>query len=132
MKKDITRYLQNYSLCAKRKGPVKSKHAPLKPIEVFVPLELVGIDYVGPLRVTSKESRYVLTMQDQFSRWPAAYAVHEISAETTVDCIENFVGDYGYPGKVLSERGSNFKLSFSRRACKTMGIQLRNTSTYRP
>ena len=37
-------------------------------------------------------------MQDKFPRWPAPYAVPEISAETTVDCIEKFAEDYGYPG----------------------------------
>ena len=35
-------------------------------------------------------------MQDKFPRWPSAYAVPEISAETTVDCIEKFAGDYGF------------------------------------
>ena len=132
MKRDISRHLQNCSLCAQRKDPKNRKHAPLKPIEVLGPLELVGIDYIGPLPVTSSGNKYVLTMQDQFSRWPAAYAVPEISAETTVDCIEKFAGDYGYPGTILSDRGSNFMSSTFRRACKKMGIQLRNTSAYRP
>ena len=132
MKRDITRHLRNCSLCAQRKGPKNRKHVPLKPIEVFAPLELVGIDYVGPLPVTSSGNKYVLTMQDQFSRWPAAYAVPEISAETTINCIEKFAGDYGYPSTILSDRGSNFMSSTFGRACKRMGIQLRNTSAYRP
>ena len=132
MKRDISRHLRNCSLCAQRKEPKNRVHAPLKPIEVFGPLEFVGIDYVGPLPVTTSGNKYVLTMQDQFSRWPAAYAVPEISAETTVKCIERFAGDYGYPCTILSDRGSNFMSSTFKRACKKMGVRLKNTSPYRP
>ena len=68
MKRDITRHLQSCSLCAKSKGPVNNKHSPLKLIEVFGPLEHVGIEYVGLLPATSKGHWYVLAMQDQFLR----------------------------------------------------------------
>ena len=93
MRKNITRHLQNCSLCAEIKGPVNNKHTPLKPIEVVEPIELVGINYGGSLPTTSKGNRYILTVQDQFSRSTAAYAVSEISAETTVNYIEKFAGD---------------------------------------
>ena len=106
MKKDIARHCKNCKGCAERKSPKNKTRVPLHPIESNAPLEIVGIDFVGPLPLTDEGNRYVMTFQDHFSRWPAAFPSKNATETKVVDCIQSFSRDFGYPDKILSERGS--------------------------
>ena len=57
MKKDIARHSKNCKGCAERKSPKNKTRVPLRPIESNAPLEIVGIDFVGPLPVTEEGNR---------------------------------------------------------------------------
>ena len=41
----------------------------------------VGIDLVGPLPITSRGNKYIVTLVDYFSKWPEAEALPDKSAE---------------------------------------------------
>ncbi len=41
----------------------------------------VGIDIIGPLPVTAKGNRYIVTLVDYFSKWPEAETLQNKSAE---------------------------------------------------
>ena len=41
----------------------------------------VGIDLVGPLPITSRGNKYIVTLVDYFSKWPEAEALSDKSAE---------------------------------------------------
>lgn len=97
MKKDVARHVKNCKDCAKRKSPKKARMVPLKPIIASEPLEIVGIDFVGPLPLTMGGNRYVMTFQDHFTRWPAAYALPQAKEEQVIQCIQAFSRDFGYP-----------------------------------
>ena len=84
------------------------KRAPLHPIEVTRPLEIAGVDFVGPLPTTEKGNKYIMTMQDHFTRWPVAYASPEATAKTVVEGVQSFARDFGFPDFILSDRGSSF------------------------
>ena len=132
MKKDVARHIRNCGGCAQRKSPRKQSVAPLRPIEVNEPLEIVGVDFVGPLPVTENGNKYVLTMQDHFTRFPAAFALEEAREHQVIECIRSFARDFGYPKKILSDRGSSFLSDLVKRACRSMGIAHSKTSAYHP
>ena len=48
-------------------------------------------------------NRCIVSMQDHFSRFPAAYAIPEATSEAVVDCILRFSMDFGYPKCIPSE-----------------------------
>ena len=62
MKNDVARHVKNCRACPCRKSPKNMKRAPLHPIEVTQPLEVVGVDFVGPLPTTEKGNKYIMTM----------------------------------------------------------------------
>ena len=104
MKNDVARHVKNCRACARRKSPKNMKRAPLHPIEVTWLLEIVGVDFVGPLPTTEKGNKYIMTMQDHFTRWPAAYASPEATAKTVVEGVQSFARDFGFPDSILSDR----------------------------
>ena len=55
----------------------------LNPIEVHAPFYQIGIDFVGPLPITSKRNRYIIVAMDYLTKWPEAKAVSEATAEET-------------------------------------------------
>ena len=132
MKKDVARHVKNCRDCAKRKSPKICRPVPLHPIEVNEPLEMVGVDFVGPLPITENGNRYIMTFQDHFTRWPAAYALKEATDKEVVDCIRTFSHDFGYPATILSDRGSAFLSDLVKRACKVLNIKHNKTSSYHP
>ena len=105
---------------------------PLHPIEINEPLEMVGVDFVGPLPITENGNRYIMTFQDHFTRWPAAYALKGATDREVVDCIRTFSHDFGYPATILSDRGSAFLSDLVKRACKVLNIKHNKTSSYHP
>ena len=57
--------------------PLKTQAPVMTPIRVSSPLELVGIDLVGPLKETNEGHKYVLTMTDYFTKVkPLLISVH--------------------------------------------------------
>eukprot|EP00794_Sanderia_malayensis_P001170 gene1170-539_t len=116
MKKDVAAHCKNCKSCAARKSPKRPQTVPLNPIKVQAPLEIVGINFVGPLPVTTKGNRYVLTMQDHFTRFPAAYALEEANEYKVIECIQSSANDFGYPKTILSDRGAAFLSDLVKRA----------------
>ena len=82
---------------------------PLRPVEVTQPLEIVDVDFVGPLPTTEKGNKYIMTMQDYFTRWLAAYTSPEATAETIVEGVhdQSFSRDFGFPNSILLDRRSS-------------------------
>ena len=132
MKKNVARHVKNCRRCAERKSPKKRRTIPLHPIEVNEPLEIVGVDFVGPLPLTEDGNQYIMTFQGYFTRWPAAYALNQATEKEVIDCLRMFSWDFGYPKTILSDRGSAFLSQLVRRACKQLKINHNKTSAYHP
>ena len=131
MVKDVSRHLKNCQVCKTVKSG-KGHKAPLKPLVVTRPLEIVSMDVVGPLPVSDLGNKYIITMMDLFSRWPAAYPVNDMSAETVIRCLKDWGGAFGFPETILTDRGSNFTSDTMRRACKALNVKHVLTTAYRP
>ena len=44
------------------------KRVPLNSIESNAPLEILGIDFVGPLPITEEGKRFIMNFQDHFTQ----------------------------------------------------------------
>ena len=132
MKKDVARHIKNCKECAKRKCPKSIRPVPLNPTSVREPLEIVSVDFVGPLPVTEGGNRYIMTFQDHFTRWPAAYTLKEATEKEIIDCLRIFSHDFGYPTAILSDRGSAFLSDLVKKACKILNVKHYTTSSFHP
>lgn len=52
-------------------GPPKTPQAPMGTVQVAAPVERVAI--MGPLNETEHHSKYVLVVQDYFTKWVEAF-----------------------------------------------------------
>eukprot|EP00794_Sanderia_malayensis_P011340 gene11340-biopygen9039 len=132
MKSDIKRHIRHCEECAKFKSPKPAGKTPLKSIVTSRPLQIVAMDFVGPLPKSDRGNTYALVMVDHFSRWSVVYSVDNIEAETVAVKLQDFIHTYGCPEELLSDRGSHFTAELIKALTKQTGVKKIYTCAFRP
>jgi hypothetical protein len=73
----ISIWISQCEICGANKPPHKSSKAPLGSMPVGAPLDRLGTDLLGPLPVTPRGNKYILTITDYFTKWVEIFAVPE-------------------------------------------------------
>ena len=113
----------------------KVPNAPLCPIQVYAPMELVHIDY------TSIEStmelnkppmvKNVLVMMDHFMRYALAVMTKDQTTKTVTKVFyKHFIAVFGVCLNLLSDRDANFTSALVEELCAAFSIQKCRTATY--
>jgi transposase InsO family protein len=89
------------------------------------PNQLVAIDCSGPLPITTYGNRYLVVMQDHFTKWVVAKAVDGLSADRICEIIyHSWILAYGPMSILLSDNGTEFKNELlTEGLCKLLGIR---------
>lgn len=95
--------------------------------------EKIALDIVGPLPLSEKGNKYILTLQDDLTKYSQAYALPNLIAETIADCfVRNFICKFGSPKILLTDQGADFTSTLIKEVCKLFKIKKINTSAYHP
>ena len=90
----------------------------------------VHIDIVGPLP-PSRGYSYLLTCIDRFTRWPEAWPMTDITAETVALTFANgWIARFGVPSTITSDRQFESRLWTS--LMQLLGCQHLRTTSYHP
>ena len=118
------------SICAKLKPRFyKPSNPPL--IHATRPMERLSMDFKGPLPSSTK-TRYILTVVDEYSRFPFAFPCSDIDANTVVRCLTEIFTLFGEPGFVHSDRGKQFISSFVKSFLMKHRIGSSHSAAYNP
>jgi transposase InsO family protein len=130
---DVKEYIRKCEACAKRKTGHKMT-APLGDrLEAREFLDIVSLDIVGPLPITEKGNRYLLTFIDHFTRFCDAIPIARQDTETIArEFVMKIITQFGVPKKLLTDRGANFTSVLIQETCKLLKIQKLQTSSYHP
>jgi transposase InsO family protein len=135
MTKDISEYLQKCTVCQKSKNkhqmisraPLVQDHSPSKPFD------RVAFDVLGPLPESVNGNRYILVVQDYFSKWAEAYPLPHQKAELIATTLLNqWISRYGTPGIFHSDQGTNFESDVVQELFRILGIRKTRTTPYHP
>ena len=130
MQEEATQHILKCSRCLRRKTPPQV--APLQPILVTQPLELVHMDYLS-LEPSKGNIENVLAITDHFTRYALAYPSKTQTAQATARILwDNFICHYGFPEKFISDQGRNFESDFIKELCKIAGVKKVHTTPYHP
>ena len=133
MTEHIRQWSNDCMACATRKNPVTKIKVPLVPIMASKPMEMVGVDVVGPLPTTEDQNKYIVVFVCLFTRWVEAYAVpSQKSAVVARLFVERFVTTHGTPKKLLSDKGPNFTSELFREICKLTNTEKVYTTAFHP
>ena len=130
MQEEATQHVLKCSRCLRRKTPPQV--APLQPILVTQPLELVDMDYLS-LEPSKGNIENVLVITDHFTRYTLAYPSKTQTAQATARILwDNFICHYGFPEKFISDQGRNFESDLIKELCKIAGVKKVHTTPYHP
>jgi hypothetical protein len=131
MKREIEGYVKK---CQVNKTLGPRKRAPMEiTTTARRPFERCAIDIVGPTTETVKGNRYILTFQDDLTKFVVAEPIQAQDADTVArEFVRSIVLKFGAPEVALSDHGSNFLSELFRNTCKLLRIKKINTTAFHP
>jgi hypothetical protein len=134
MKQDIEDYIRKCVVCQKNKITQRKTKLPLHITDTpeFV-WQNCSMDIVGPLTQTYDSNRYLLTFQDELSKYTLAIPIVQQDATTVAKVfVEQIVLKFGIPQTLLTDQGSNFLSKLFANTCKLVRIKRIKTRAYHP
>ncbi|KAK6491574.1 hypothetical protein HHUSO_G3672 [Huso huso] len=132
MRSDVQRYCEGCWSCEARRNPVPPRRAPLQSIKAIRPFQFVCID-ITELPVTARGSRYILVVQDHFTKYVNLYTMADQKATTIAQHIcEQYIREHGIPEELFSNQGRQFESDLIQDLCKLLKIEKKRTMSYHP
>lgn len=134
MRKEVENYVKKCRSCQMNKMSKPRKRAPMEiTTTAEVPFEKCSLDIVGPMPETERGNRYILTFQDDLSKYVIAVPISHQDAETVAKgFVTHVVLKYGTPHTVLTDQGTNFLSDVFKNTCKLLKIKKIQSTAFHP
>lgn len=97
------------------------------------PFESIFLDIVGPITTSKKGNNYILTLQDDLTKFSTAYPLVSHDANSVSKAfVEGFVCQHGIPESILTDCGTEFMGKIFAACCKLLQIDKLHTTPYHP
>ena len=127
---DVNDYVTSCETCQKAKLHLPVK-APLVNTPIGRPLQLLQVD-VLEVTMSLKGNRYILVVEDSFTKWLECYPMPDQRAETITEILVDIISRLGIPEFLHSDQGRNFESRLLKETCKSLGIRKTHTTPYHP
>ena len=118
------------TVCQQAKLPTPAK-APLMSLPVGSPWEMLAVD-VLEVPVSTNGNRYLLVVQDYFTKWADAFPMPDQTARRITDILINLCARMGLPRIIHSDQGRNFESTILHQTLQAFGITKSHTTAYHP
>ena len=134
MKHDVENYVRRCEKCQVNKTLRPKSKAPMEITSTAKrPFERCSLDIIGPMTETDSGNKYVLTFQDDLSKFLIAMPIPHQDAETIArKFVLEVVLRFGAPGLILTDQGSNFLSDLFKSTCKLLKIRKVQTTAFHP
>ena len=130
--KDVVDYVTMCETCQRR--TLRRRQAELQEhVTAQYPMEIIGIDTVGPFVTSENGNNYIVTVIDWYTSWVEAYPVPNKEANTIAKVLmERFIPQHSCPRQMISDRGSEYVNAAIDLLSTKMKIKRSITTPYHP
>ena len=134
MYRDVRRFVQSCKTCDLFRPKYGYRYGAMQTFtEVTKPFQRIGIDFIGPFKVSSNGNKYGLVMIDHISRYIEASAVPQANVTAVIDCLhEKIIFRHSCPLEIVLDRGSQFLSALMKAHAEKSRYKLRYTAPYHP
>ena len=133
MSSDVKAWVECCMECAMKKGSPHDNIGKMGHLGSSGPLDIVACDIIGPLPITERGNRYIVTFTDHFSRYVEAFPIQKQNAETIADhFVRQFCCRHGVPNRFISDRGKQLIGEIMTAIHTKLNIAQLKTASYRP
>jgi hypothetical protein len=120
MQKDIENYIRQCVSCQKNKHTVPNTKMAMDITGTpYATFDKISMACMGPLPLTEKGNKYILSCRDQLSKYLIAIAIPNQEAETIARAlVDNVITVFGSLGSILTDCASNFTGEVMRNLCR--------------
>ena len=126
---DVKKIVENCNLCMELKPKFQKSSGTL--IKATQPFQQLNIDFKGPLPTPSSGNRYILTVVDEYSRFPFAFPCRNMESKTVIKCFNQLFSIFGMPNFIHNDRAPDFLSDEIKQYLHSKGIATK-TSRYNP
>ena len=133
MNTDLKRRVKSCDACLAKIQQVDLKGGVHKPRSHGFPGEVLYLDLVGPMPETDKGDKYIMTMQDGFSRYCTAATIPNKEAATVANALlDAWVTKHGCPVRIHTDQGREWHNAIWHQLCERLQIAKTVTPAYNP
>ena len=131
---DVSSFVKACEVCDRDRSSNPLPRAPLGHLPADHPFGTLYIDIVGGQGSLSlgPSPKSILTMIDGLTGWAKAVPIADQSAATCARAVyAEWIGRYGVPEQLHSDRGTQFESALFTELCATFGVDKTRTTAYR-
>lgn len=133
IKQDIQNYIKNCKTCQTVKTNFKPNKSPMVITTTAKSFnEQIAMDIMGPYPETNSGNRFILTIQDDLTKYIQAYPMTNHNAEIVAIHLLKYCSIFGFPSYILTDQGTEFTSKLFREISKLLQIKHKLTSPYHP
>lgn len=125
------RIIEDCTTCATTK-PRWIRPPDLHVIKASRPWQRISVDFMVEKPRTEQGYSCILTVIDEYSRFPFAFATRNRESKTVIDCLSSLFSLFGAPAELHSDRGKEFLSQEFQRFLFDHGVRFAPTSPYSP
>ncbi|GFU48111.1 retrovirus-related Pol polyprotein from transposon 412 [Trichonephila clavipes] len=131
--KDVEEFVKTCDSCQRVGKPRDKAKAPLKLVPIISEVfSKINIDAVGPLPVSTKQNRYLITSICVASKYPEAIPVESITSPNVIDALLSIFSRVGFPREIQSDLGTSFTSELTTTFFNMFGIKVTRSSVSHP
>lgn len=133
MFREVARYVRACPNCLAHKASQQRPAGILRATAVNAPWQQAAIDLVGPLPRSTNGHTWLLTMQNQFSKWIEMVPLRRATAENLArEVTQRLIYRHRCPQQLISDNGTQLTSQRFKTLFAAFGIEHRTSPVYAP
>ena len=96
------------------------------------PFQRIAMEIIGPLPLTKRGNRFILTICDYTTRYPEAIALSSIEATRIATELISVFSRMGVPDEILTDQGPNFMSTQLEQVYQMLQVRRIRITSYHP